>query len=62
MTEDFDAGYEKIFLELQAIGWNAPEVRQRVARVFTEWYEILIPAFDAGIATREIAEEVEAGE
>jgi AcrR family transcriptional regulator len=49
VTEDFEAGYEKIFLELQAIGWNAPEVRQRVARVFTEWYEILMPAFDAGL-------------
>ena len=49
VTEDFDAGYEKIFLELQAIGWNSPEVRRRVASVFTEWYEILMPAFDTGL-------------
>ena len=30
--EDLDAGYSKIWHELQAMAWNRPELRERVAR------------------------------
>jgi len=46
---DEDVDYEKIFLELQAIGWNVPEVQSRVAAVFAEWHRIVTDAFDKGL-------------
>jgi AcrR family transcriptional regulator len=45
LESDLGAGYPKIWLELQALGWNRPEVRERVARVNTEWREVLTEAF-----------------
>jgi TetR/AcrR family transcriptional regulator len=41
-----DVAYEKIWLELQALAWNHPELRERVARVNAEWREVLTDAFD----------------
>ena len=41
-----DVGYEKIWLELQALAWNHPEFRERVARVHEEWRAVLADAFD----------------
>src|SRR6185295_4696934 len=32
-----DATYEKIWLELQALAWNDPGLRERLARVNAEW-------------------------
>ena len=32
-----DATYEKIWLELQALAWNNPALRERLARVNAEW-------------------------
>ena len=49
LTEDSESGYEKIWFELQAVGWNNAKVRTRVAAVFAEWLSILTPAFDAGL-------------
>jgi AcrR family transcriptional regulator len=49
LTSDVDAGYEKMWFEMQALGWNMPEVRRRVAAVFGAWHEILMQAFDAGL-------------
>jgi AcrR family transcriptional regulator len=40
-----DLGYQKIWLELQSLGWNRPEIRERVARVNGEWREVLTEAF-----------------
>jgi AcrR family transcriptional regulator len=40
-----DVQYEKVWLELQALGWNNPEVRDRVARVNEEWRAVLTEAF-----------------
>jgi len=40
-----DATYEKIWLELQALGWNHPELRERLARVNAEWRGVLTEAF-----------------
>jgi AcrR family transcriptional regulator len=45
LEEDLAAGYPKIWLELQAFGWNRPEIRERVARVNAEWREVLRHAF-----------------
>jgi AcrR family transcriptional regulator len=40
-----DATYEKIWLELQALGWNNPDLRERLARVNAEWRAVLTEAF-----------------
>jgi AcrR family transcriptional regulator len=42
-----DAAYEKIWLELQALAWNRPELRDRLAHVNAEWRGVLTEAFDA---------------
>jgi len=40
-----DVTYEKVWLELQALGWNNPGVRERLARVNAEWRTVLTDAF-----------------
>ena len=40
-----DVTYEKIWLELQALAWNNPDLRERLARVNTEWRTVLTEAF-----------------
>jgi AcrR family transcriptional regulator len=45
LESDLGAGYPKIWLELQALGWNRPEISERVARVNAEWREVLTEAF-----------------
>jgi AcrR family transcriptional regulator len=40
-----DAGYEKIWLELQALAWNNAGIRERLARVNAEWRAVLTEAF-----------------
>ena len=40
-----DAGYEKVWLELQAVGWNNPDLRSRLARVNEQWRSVLTEAF-----------------
>ena len=42
---DDDASYEKIWLELQALAWNRPDLRERLARVNAEWRALLTEAF-----------------
>ncbi len=41
-----DVTYEKIWLELQALTWNRPELREPVARVNAEWRAVLTDAFE----------------
>ena len=41
-----DIGYQKIWLELQALAWNNPDIRARLARVNAEWRAVLAGAFD----------------
>jgi len=41
-----DVRYQKIWLELQALAWNNPEIRARLARVNAEWRAVLTQAFD----------------
>ena len=40
-----DVEYQKIWFELQALAWNRPELRERVARVNDEWRAVLTEAF-----------------
>ncbi len=41
---DDDVTYEKIWLELQALAWNTPELQERVAHVNAEWRAVLTEA------------------
>ena len=40
-----DVRYEKVWLELSALSWNRPELRERVAHVNGEWRAVLTEAF-----------------
>lgn len=40
-----DVTYEKIWAELQALAWNHPEIRERLARVNADWRAVLTDAF-----------------
>jgi TetR/AcrR family transcriptional regulator len=40
-----DVTYEKVWAELQALAWNHPEIRKRLARVNAEWRAVLTDAF-----------------
>ena len=42
---DEDKPYQKIWLELQALAWNRPELRERVDHVNKEWRQVLTEAF-----------------
>ena len=45
MEEDLASGYPKVWLELQALGWNRPDIRERVAGVSAEWRNVLSESF-----------------
>jgi TetR/AcrR family transcriptional regulator len=40
-----DQTYQKIWLELQALAWNHPDLQARLARVNEEWRAVLTEAF-----------------
>lgn len=40
-----DASYEKVWLELQALAWNDPALRERLAEVNGRWRTVLTEAF-----------------
>jgi len=42
---DVDRPYQKVWYELQAMAWNKPELRERVASVNAQWYAVLTEAF-----------------
>jgi AcrR family transcriptional regulator len=42
---DEDRPYQKIWLELQAVAWNRPELQERLAQVHVEWQQVLTDAF-----------------
>jgi AcrR family transcriptional regulator len=63
LEEDLAAGYPKIWLELQAMGWNRPEMRARIAAVQGQWCDVLTEAFGPAMKRYGIAKgplEVEA--
>jgi TetR/AcrR family transcriptional regulator len=41
---DADRDYQKVWWELQALAWNRPELRARVAHVDAEWRAVLTEA------------------
>jgi AcrR family transcriptional regulator len=41
-----DVEYEKIWLELQALAWNRPELHEQMARINEEWRRVLLEAFE----------------
>jgi AcrR family transcriptional regulator len=41
---DADRSYQKVWFELQALAWNRPELRERVAQVDAEWRAVLSEA------------------
>jgi AcrR family transcriptional regulator len=42
---DEDRSYQKVWYELQALAWNRPDLRERVAHVDAEWRTVLVEAF-----------------
>jgi AcrR family transcriptional regulator len=42
---DADREYQKVWFELQALAWNRPDLRERVAHVDREWRAVLGDAF-----------------
>jgi AcrR family transcriptional regulator len=50
LDEDSDSGYHKIWLELQAMAWNDQRVRARLQRVHQQWVDVVLPAFEVGLA------------
>jgi AcrR family transcriptional regulator len=45
VSQDYSSGYEKVWMELQALAWNHPELQERVASVREQWHEVLTDAF-----------------
>lgn len=50
LDEDTDSGYHKVWFELQAMGWNDERVRGRLQQVHRRWTDVVLPAFEAGLA------------
>ena len=46
LDEDEVSGYAKVWYELQAMGWNDPEMRKRVVNVDRAWTKVITEAFD----------------
>lgn len=40
-----DVRYEKVWLELQALSWNRPELRESLTHIDAEWRAVLTEAF-----------------
>ena len=55
-----DLAYEKVWLELQALAWNDPDLRARLARVNAEWRAVLTEAFEEPHRERGIEMPLEA--
>jgi AcrR family transcriptional regulator len=50
MDDDLESGYQKILLEVQAMGWNVPSIRDRVQDLHRRWVGVVRPAFEVGLA------------
>jgi len=55
--EDLRGGYSKIWMELQALSWNHPGLKPRVARVNDEWRNVLREAFQRAAREYGLAED-----
>jgi TetR/AcrR family transcriptional regulator len=56
LEEDLASGYPKIWLELQAMAWNRPAMRARIAAVHREWITVLMEAFGPAMKQYGIAD------
>lgn len=54
LDEDRESGYQKVWFELQALAWNRPELRERLARVHGQWRQVLREAFTRALAEYDI--------
>jgi len=45
LDRDLESGYQKIWFELQAMAWNHPELKERLAAVHAQWRQVLREAF-----------------
>ena len=45
LDQDLENGYQKIWYELQALAWNRPELKERLACVHAQWRQVLREAF-----------------
>lgn len=59
LMED-DLGYQKVWLELQALAWNEPDIRERLVQVNGEWRAVLVEAFAEPYRRLRIAMPLEA--
>lgn len=50
LDEDLENGYQKVWFELQALAWNRPELKARLARVHGQWRQVLREAFANALA------------
>jgi AcrR family transcriptional regulator len=50
LDEDLESGYQKIWFELQAMAWNDPVIRERLAVVHRQWLDVVTEAFASGLA------------
>jgi AcrR family transcriptional regulator len=50
LDDDGESGYQKVWLEMQAMGWNNADVRERLQQVNRQWMDVVGPAFDRGLA------------
>ena len=55
-----DVTYEKIWLELSALAWNHPELRERVAAIDGQWRAVLTEAFEQARREHEIDMPIDA--
>jgi AcrR family transcriptional regulator len=44
LEEDLASGYQKVWLELQALAWNKPHLQDRIRHVNAEWRSVVIDA------------------
>jgi AcrR family transcriptional regulator len=57
LDEDRESGYQKIWYELQAMAWNRPELRERLAQVYQQWRDTLTAAFAPVMAEYELDQQ-----
>jgi AcrR family transcriptional regulator len=56
LDDDRESGYQKIWFELQAMAWNRPEMRARLAPVLGEWKAAMRDAVSVAIEEYGVAE------
>jgi AcrR family transcriptional regulator len=49
LEQDVEAGYPKVWWELQAMAWNHPEMRDRLVRVDAAWRSLLRTHFASAL-------------